>query len=120
MRELPYEFDLLHDIKMMYEVEVIAKEEPSHSDATPEELVDLFREHMIPLPACLASFVPKIRKLNYYDKQLQMVLPVLNSNEGEIKIKVVRDDRSTKWMNLNLDSIESLQAFIDILREYLS
>ncbi len=56
---------------------------------------------------------------NYYDKQLQRVLPKENNLKGEIKIKVVNDDQSTNWMSLNLDSIDSLQAFIDILKEDL-
>ena len=53
MRELPYEFDLLYDIKMMHQVEAIAKGDPSCSDASPEELVELFIAHKLPIPDCL-------------------------------------------------------------------
>ena len=52
---------------------------------------------------------------NYYDSELQRVLP----KEGEIvSIRIVNGDtqKSTKWISLNLDSIDSLQAFIDIVR----
>lgn len=56
MRELPYEFDLLYDIKMMYEVKAVATGEPTHSDATAEELVDLFEQYHIPKPSCLMGF----------------------------------------------------------------
>jgi hypothetical protein len=55
---------------------------------------------------------------NYYDEELQRVVPKEGIKSG-IKIKVVNDDQSTKWMDLNLDSIESIQAFIDIIKEDL-
>ena len=60
MRELPYEFDLLYDIKMMYEIEAVAKGEPSQSDATPENLVDLFIAHKLPIPDCLKNVKPTL------------------------------------------------------------
>ena len=41
---LPYPFDLHYDIKHMWEIEAIAKGKPHSSDATPEELVELFIE----------------------------------------------------------------------------
>jgi len=59
MRELPYEFDLLYDVKMMYEVESIANGEPSCSDASPEDLVELFIAHKLEMPECLKQFVGK-------------------------------------------------------------
>ena len=52
---------------------------------------------------------------NYYDSELQKVLP----KEGEIVSIQLRNgdtQESTKWISLNLDSIDSLQAFIDIVR----
>ncbi len=61
MRELPYEFDLMYDIKMMYEVEAVAKGYATGSDATPEELVSLFEKHNIPIPACLVTFSKDIK-----------------------------------------------------------
>jgi len=54
---------------------------------------------------------------NYYDKELQRVLPT-TANET-VMLKIVNDDRSTKWLNINLESIESLQAFLDIVKEDL-
>jgi len=53
MTKLPYVFDLLYDIKYMYEVESIAKGFPSASDATPEDLVELFERQNMPIPECL-------------------------------------------------------------------
>jgi hypothetical protein len=55
---------------------------------------------------------------NYYDKELQRVLP----DKGEVvNIKISNGTKSTdtKWLSLNLDSIDSLQAFIDIIKEDL-
>lgn len=54
---------------------------------------------------------------NYYDRELQTVIPSSGENAKEIKIKVVNGDRSTKWLSLNIDSVESFQAFLDIVRE---
>lgn len=50
------QFDLLYDLKFMYEVETIANGEGSHSDASPEDLVDLFNELGVEVPECLSSF----------------------------------------------------------------
>lgn len=46
----------MHDIKFMYEVEAIAKGEASHSDASPEDLVDMFEELKETVPDCLSEF----------------------------------------------------------------
>ena len=57
---------------------------------------------------------------NYYDSELQRVLPDTEKNElVSIKLMNGFSHNETKWMSLNLDSIDSLQAFIDILREDL-
>ncbi len=59
------------------------------------------------------------RKTSFYDRELQGLVPK-KGIKPEIKIKLANEDnKSTKWMNLNLDSIESLQAFIDIIKEDL-
>jgi len=55
MRELPYTFDLHYDIKMMWEIETIAKGEPHCSDASPEDLVELFIEMDMEIPECLSG-----------------------------------------------------------------
>lgn len=57
-RELPYDFDLLYDIKTLYEVGMIAKGEPHCSNASPEDLVELFQKLEMPVPECLAGVVP--------------------------------------------------------------
>lgn len=55
---------------------------------------------------------------NYYDDQLQPVLPDKGDKFG-VRIKVSSHKGTSKWLNLNLECIESLQAFIDILKEDL-
>ena len=74
MRELPYDFDLLHDIKMMYQVEAIAKGEPSCSDATPEDLLELFIAHQLPIPACLQNI-----KISTTGKDILLVVVIKDS-----------------------------------------
>lgn len=59
-RELPYVFDLLWDVKTYEQVERIAKYEGDCSEATPEDLVELFQQENIPLPECLIAFAPQI------------------------------------------------------------
>lgn len=45
--------------------------------------------------------------MNYYTKQLQQVT-------GDYrKIKVTSDNGESNWLNINLESIEALQAFLD-------
>ena len=53
--KLPYVFDLLFDIKTMSEIERIANGDSSHSDATSQDLIDLFIELNISIPKCLKS-----------------------------------------------------------------
>ena len=53
MKELPYVFDLLFDVKTLEQVERIAKYEGDCSDATPEELRSLFISEGLDLPECL-------------------------------------------------------------------
>lgn len=62
-------------------------------------------------------YVPK--KLNYYDRELQLIIPK-KGKKSNVKIKLLGNESIvTKWMNLNLDSIESFQAFIDIMKDIL-
>jgi hypothetical protein len=53
---LPYDFDLLYDIKTMQEIEAIANDEGSHSDASPDDLVTLFKDNDLPVPDCLSAY----------------------------------------------------------------
>tara|TARA_Y100001960_G_scaffold333950_1_gene442673 strand:+ start:173 stop:472 length:300 start_codon:yes stop_codon:yes gene_type:complete len=52
-KRLPHDFDLHYDIKYMKEVEAVANDEPHASDATPEDLVELFIAHKMEIPECL-------------------------------------------------------------------
>lgn len=58
-RELPYVFDLLWDVKSYEQVERIAKYEGDCSDATPEDLVELFQQENLEIPECLSDFAPQ-------------------------------------------------------------
>lgn len=58
--ELPYDFDLLYDIKHMSEVESIANGGAHASDATPEDLVKLFVAHDLDVPECLKAVKQKM------------------------------------------------------------
>ncbi len=50
MTRLPYDFDLLYDIKYMYQVERVCKGLPTGSSATPRELRELFIDLEMELP----------------------------------------------------------------------
>jgi hypothetical protein len=67
---LPYSFDLHYDIKYMSEVEDIAKGNPHSSDATPEDLVELFIELELDVPECLHE-----AKIYVENKQTIWILP---------------------------------------------
>jgi len=60
---------------------------------------------------------------SYYSLQLDKVIPAPEKNKGRdasyVKIKIVLDDRSTKWMSLNLDCIDSLEEYISMLKKEL-
>ena len=67
MTKLPYSFDLHHDIKYMYEVEMVCDGKcPSGTDATPEDLYELFLHHNMPIPSYLEPFRP-VMKLDAID-----------------------------------------------------
>lgn len=53
--------------------------------------------------------------MSYYDDELQLIL---NTNHS-FKFKITGNNNDTKFMNINLDSIESLQAFLVIVKEDL-
>lgn len=53
--ELPYDFDLLWDIKTLDQIERIAKGIPTHSDAIPSDLVKLYKQLNMAIPKCLES-----------------------------------------------------------------
>lgn len=53
--DLPYDFDLLWDVKDTEDVEMIANGEPHCSDARPEDLVELFIKCEMEVPECLSS-----------------------------------------------------------------
>ena len=57
-RELPYDFDLVYDIKSMMDIEMIAKGEPHRSDASPSDLVEMFQDLKLPVPKCLEGVLP--------------------------------------------------------------
>lgn len=52
-KHLPPDFDLHYDIKYMREVEAVANDEPHASEATPEDLVELFIANKMEIPECL-------------------------------------------------------------------
>jgi len=56
MTRLNFQFDTIYDIKFMYEIEAIAKGEASHSDASPEDLVDMFEDLGETVPDCLSEY----------------------------------------------------------------
>ena len=58
--ELPYEFDLLWDVKTTEQVISIANFEADCSDASPYDLVELYISHNLKMPKELEKFnVPK-------------------------------------------------------------
>ena len=56
---------------------------------------------------------------NYYDKELQPLVTINNKIPLPVKVKFINDKYCTKWLNINLDSIESVQALLDILKQDL-
>ena len=60
MRDLPYVFDLLYDVKTMEQVGRIARYEGDCSDATPLDLYELFMQQGMPVPDCLSDCNRKI------------------------------------------------------------
>ena len=50
---LPYDFDLLWDVKTLAEVEIIAAGEGHCSSAKPEDLLALFLDLELEVPECL-------------------------------------------------------------------
>ena len=56
MEKLPYDFDLMYDLKLMSEVEAVCRGEcPAGTDATPEDLLEMFMLLELEIPECLKS-----------------------------------------------------------------
>ena len=53
MLKLPYDFDLLFDVKTLEDVKIIANYGPHCSDASPQDLANLFITLGLDLPPCL-------------------------------------------------------------------
>lgn len=85
-RELPYDFDLLWDVKTMEQVERIANYEGDCSEATPEDLVVLFGQCDLPVPECLESFTPIIELWVLPDGEWVDKEP-LDCNARKVRIK---------------------------------
>lgn len=57
---------------------------------------------------------------DYYSRQLQPIIDSMQKNPDDIvTIKVHSESYDTKYLSLNLDSVESLKAFLDIANEIL-
>jgi hypothetical protein len=82
--ELPYEFDLLYDIKTMDDVEAIAKGLPHHSSdiVSPYELADLFIELGLELPDCLKNVKREELRLPESNKRKSPIVP---GHSGEVR-----------------------------------
>ncbi len=57
--KLPYEFDLLHDIKTVEELHRVLNGEPHCTDAKPWELEELCEQFSIPLPEGYSKHLKK-------------------------------------------------------------
>jgi hypothetical protein len=58
--------------------------------------------------------------MSYYERELQRIVNKAQTNPDEIaSFQFKTDSESTKWLNLNLESIEILRAFADIMQEIL-
>jgi len=64
LKKLPYEFDLLYDIKTLKDVEDIAHGRPTGCEGSVEDLIKLFKESNLPVPDCL-----KRQAVNLTDKE---------------------------------------------------
>jgi len=53
---------------------------------------------------------------NYYRKQLR---PVLQTGESDIKIQFTNHKQQTKWLSINLESIEVIKEALDLVQKEL-
>ena len=91
MRQLPYEFDLLYDIKYMYEVEKIANDEPSHSDASASDLVELFIKLRMELPKCLVGTLVKTPVWLCNDGTWSFIEPLFDEQHKYMKAVIMKE-----------------------------
>jgi len=62
MKELPYEFDLLYDIKTWEQLRKVMRGEPDCSDATPMQVYWLLIEYNLPVPVGFSPFTESRRR----------------------------------------------------------
>ena len=58
--------------------------------------------------------------MGYYDRELQEIMEVLERGNEVVSFKFTCRSKETKYMALNIDSVESLKAFADIVTEVLN
>ncbi len=54
---------------------------------------------------------------SYYDKELQVLVDTKETTR--LRVQICGGAERTKWLNVNLDNIESLKAFFDIFADDL-
>jgi len=65
--DLPYDFDLLYDVKDYEDVEAIARGSAHCSSASAQDLVDLFHSMDMEIPECLSYLRPTLVVTLYSD-----------------------------------------------------
>ena len=87
--ELPYVFDLLYDVKTYEQVRRIANYEADCSDASPQDLVDLFIEEGMVVPECLSDVSPTRYIWIHENYTWTNDEPLPDEMRGYTKVKVV-------------------------------
>jgi len=97
MNKLPYDFDLLYDVKTYQDVEDVALGQPTRCEGTPEDLVRLFLVHEMEVPKSLESTLKGMR-----DRQalLKVLDCLIDTTERTTDLNNVYDDNqgtSVTW-----------------------
>jgi len=56
-------------------------------------------------------------KMSYYKNELKPLLTLNQAGIKNCKVKIMNSDYTTKWLDINLESIEDVKSFLEIIKK---
>lgn len=102
MTKLHSDFDLIYDLKYMYEVEMVCDGlSPAGTDASPEDLYEMFVDHKMEIPEYLKNAVGvKVNETEVWisiDRTWSFHEPLFDEKHKFVKTKMILDK---EWLNM--------------------
>lgn len=121
--KLPYDFDLLYDVKSMRDVEDIAAGRPSRCEVTREELIALFKRLDMHVPSCLQLDPPVLAAhLDQFTRSYiqAMIWASTDEDDRPMDEDYNIDDLAPETLErIKVDCLRFVTAYRDVLRKVM-